>query len=92
MLDETAVETTWRIITPSGDGPCPPEMTDNGTYHSCARHRPAHRYSGHQGGSVGTRLLIEDPYSGKLLAPREVKAEPPRLPIGIRCQFLLRFR
>jgi hypothetical protein len=33
MLDETAVETTRRIITPTGEDPCPPEMSDDGTYH-----------------------------------------------------------
>jgi Protein of unknown function (DUF4241) len=33
MLDETAVEATRRIITPSRDGACPPEMSDDGTYY-----------------------------------------------------------
>jgi Protein of unknown function (DUF4241) len=33
MLDETAIEATRRIITPSGAAACPPEMDDDGTYH-----------------------------------------------------------
>ena len=33
MLDETAVEATRRIITPSSGGTCPPEMSDDGAYY-----------------------------------------------------------
>jgi Protein of unknown function (DUF4241) len=33
MLDETAAEAARRIITPSMDGACPPEMDDDGTYY-----------------------------------------------------------
>jgi hypothetical protein len=33
ILDETAIETTRRIITPSEGAACPPEMNDDGTYY-----------------------------------------------------------
>lgn len=33
MLDEAAVEASRRIITPSGDNPCPPEMDDNSAFY-----------------------------------------------------------
>ena len=33
MLDETAAEATRRIITPSREGACPPEMGDDGAYY-----------------------------------------------------------
>jgi hypothetical protein len=32
ILDETAIEVTRRIITPSEGAACPPEMSDDGTY------------------------------------------------------------
>ena len=60
---------------------------------SCARHRPAHRYSGYQGGWVRTLQTSSSKVRirSKLLAIREVKAEPPRSPIWIRCQFFAMF-